>query len=214
MTRGRRGCWPPTRSTGARCSPSGRCCGLHEGDNPHRWYDPADVERVAARDRRRRCRAPRPRATPATSRSGCARSTPPGLAAYHALIASIRRRYAGVPVGASESIFALQAPALGLRLLTPPSFMKRGQRGHRGDRRRTPPPPSARSPPTRSGCGSTTRRTSPRRSSGSTASPARTASRSPPSPRRSARPSDSFEQWQVAPAQRARRRALHRATGR
>ena len=36
----------------------------------------------------------------------------------------MRRHYAGVPVGASESIFALQAPALGLRLLTPATFMK------------------------------------------------------------------------------------------
>src|SRR5205085_12158846 len=47
-----------------------------------------------------------------------------GLAHYHALIETIRRRYAGVPVGASESIFALQAPALGLRLITPVGFMK------------------------------------------------------------------------------------------
>ena len=46
------------------------------------------------------------------------------LSRYHALIAAIRRRYAGVPVGASESIFALQAPALGLRLITPASFMR------------------------------------------------------------------------------------------
>ncbi len=46
------------------------------------------------------------------------------LARYHALIAQIRRRYAGVPVGASESIFALQAPALGLALTTPYGFMK------------------------------------------------------------------------------------------
>ena len=29
-----------------------------------------------------------------------------------------------MPVGASESIFALQAPALGLDLITPPGFMK------------------------------------------------------------------------------------------
>ena len=43
---------------------------------------------------------------------------------YHALIAQIKSRYAGVPVGASESIFALQAPALGLDLLTPYTFMK------------------------------------------------------------------------------------------
>ena len=47
-----------------------------------------------------------------------------GLATYHRLIAEIRARYAGVPVGASESIFALQAPALGLKLVTPYSFMK------------------------------------------------------------------------------------------
>jgi zinc/manganese transport system substrate-binding protein len=36
----------------------------------------------------------------------------------------IRSRYAGVPVGASESIFALQAPALGLDLRTPYGYMK------------------------------------------------------------------------------------------
>jgi zinc/manganese transport system substrate-binding protein len=46
------------------------------------------------------------------------------LSRYHALIAGIRAHYAGVPVGASESIFALQAPALGLKLVTPYSFMK------------------------------------------------------------------------------------------
>jgi zinc/manganese transport system substrate-binding protein len=47
-----------------------------------------------------------------------------GLAQYHSLIHQIRTRYAGVPVGASESIFALQAPSLGLKLITPYSFMK------------------------------------------------------------------------------------------
>jgi zinc/manganese transport system substrate-binding protein len=47
-----------------------------------------------------------------------------GLARYKRLIATIRRRYAGVPVGASESIFAPLARALGLRLLTPRSFLK------------------------------------------------------------------------------------------
>src|SRR5207247_2226935 len=31
--------------------------------------------------------------------------------------------YAGTPVGASESIFAMLAPALGLNLLTPPGFL-------------------------------------------------------------------------------------------
>jgi zinc/manganese transport system substrate-binding protein len=47
-----------------------------------------------------------------------------GLRRYHSLIAMIRHRYAGTPVGASESIFAMLAPALGLRLITPASFLK------------------------------------------------------------------------------------------
>ena len=47
-----------------------------------------------------------------------------GLAQYKQLIATIRRKYHGVPVGASESIFAPLAQALGLKLLTPPTFLK------------------------------------------------------------------------------------------
>jgi len=47
-----------------------------------------------------------------------------GLGTYRALIASIKHNYAGTPVGASESIFAMLAPALGLKLITPYSFLK------------------------------------------------------------------------------------------
>jgi zinc/manganese transport system substrate-binding protein len=46
------------------------------------------------------------------------------LARYTRLIATIKRKYHGVPVGASESIFAPLAQALGLKLVTPPSFLK------------------------------------------------------------------------------------------
>ena len=46
-----------------------------------------------------------------------------GLRAYHGLIAQIRQRYAGTAVGASESIFAPMAQALGLRLITPSGFL-------------------------------------------------------------------------------------------
>src|SRR6266568_4641280 len=38
-------------------------------------------------------------------------------------IDQIKSAYAGTPVGASESIFAMLAPALGLKLLTPESFL-------------------------------------------------------------------------------------------
>jgi zinc/manganese transport system substrate-binding protein len=101
--------------------------GLHEGDNPHRWYDPADVEAVAnaitadlvkldAKD------------APYFEHQRAAFETT-DLHAYHALIAAIRARYAGVPVGASESIFALQTPSLGLKLVTTYSFMKATSEG-------------------------------------------------------------------------------------
>ena len=46
------------------------------------------------------------------------------LAHYNKLIAQIRARYAGVPVGYSESIFQPLGEALGLKLLTPYSFAK------------------------------------------------------------------------------------------
>ena len=47
-----------------------------------------------------------------------------GLAKYHSLIADIKAKYAGTPVGASESIFSPLSDALGLNLLTPPEFLK------------------------------------------------------------------------------------------
>jgi zinc/manganese transport system substrate-binding protein len=66
--------------------------------NPHLWYSPAAVHRVA-------------------------RLFGVRLDAYDAAIARIRARYAGAPVGASESIVAPLARALGLRLLTPTSLL-------------------------------------------------------------------------------------------
>jgi zinc/manganese transport system substrate-binding protein len=96
--------------------------GLKAGDNPHRWYDPPEVERVAgaiANDLKRLD----PRSAAYYARQLRSFETT-GLAAYHALIGRIRTRYGGTPVGASESIFALISPSLGLELLTPPSFMR------------------------------------------------------------------------------------------
>jgi zinc/manganese transport system substrate-binding protein len=96
--------------------------GLVDGDNPHRWYSPAEVEAVAAEITSDLKQLDPKQAAYYTQQATAFERH--GLASYHALIASIRRRYAGVPVGASESIFALQSPALGLRLITPTGFMK------------------------------------------------------------------------------------------
>jgi zinc/manganese transport system substrate-binding protein len=96
--------------------------GLKGGDNPHRWYDPANVQRVADAITADLKKLDPKDASYFDIQRGLFFTQ--GLAQYRRLIASIRSRYAGVPVGASESIFALLSPSLGLKLLTPPSFMK------------------------------------------------------------------------------------------
>jgi zinc/manganese transport system substrate-binding protein len=95
---------------------------LHDGDNPHRWYSPADVDSVAYY-----ITADLSKLDPKNGdyyASRLATFETRRLKQYHQLISQIKDRYKGVPVGASESIFALLAPALGLDLITPPSFMK------------------------------------------------------------------------------------------
>ena len=98
----------------------GQLLNLPADANPHRWYDPADVATVAAQ-----ITANYKQADPADSayfdEQHAAFTT--GLAGYHAAIADVETRYAGTTVGASESIFAVLAPALGLNLQTPPSFL-------------------------------------------------------------------------------------------
>jgi zinc/manganese transport system substrate-binding protein len=95
--------------------------GVKAGGNPHRWYSPPDVERVI-----NRITADYQRLDPAEAaafqrqRVGFETTA---LRRYHDLIAEIRRRYAGTPVGASESIVAPLAQALGLDLRTPASFL-------------------------------------------------------------------------------------------
>jgi len=100
----------------------GSLLGLRAGANPHRWYDPADVRRVVAA-----VAADLGRLDPAGAsyfRRGARRFLTVALAPYDALVREIRSRYAGTPVGASESIFSMLAPALGLRVLTPPAFLR------------------------------------------------------------------------------------------
>jgi zinc/manganese transport system substrate-binding protein len=95
---------------------------LHTGDNPHRWYSPADVDSVAYYVTADLSKLD-PKHADYYARRLASFETK-DLHPYHQRIAEIKRRYAGVQVGASESIFALQAPALGLTLDTPQAFMK------------------------------------------------------------------------------------------
>jgi zinc/manganese transport system substrate-binding protein len=100
----------------------GDLLGLKPGDNPHRWYSPADVRRVIDAISADYAKLdPRDAGYFARQKRGLETT---GLARYRRLVASIRRRYRGVPVGASESIFVPLARALGLDLVTPPTFLR------------------------------------------------------------------------------------------
>ena len=99
----------------------GDLVGVEAGGNPHRWYSPANVHAVIASITRDYKRLD-PQHAHAFERLRTAYETR-RLVRYTAQIAAIRRLYAGVPVGASESIFAPLARALGLRLLTPSPFL-------------------------------------------------------------------------------------------
>ena len=99
----------------------GKLVGVRAGGNPHFWYSPADVRRVTAAIAADYARLD-PRDA-AYFRARRRRFETSALARYTSLLAAVRRRFAGTRVGASESIFAPLARALGLRLVTPASFL-------------------------------------------------------------------------------------------
>jgi zinc/manganese transport system substrate-binding protein len=100
----------------------GDLLGLHDGDNPHRWYFPSNVYTVV-----NQIVADYDRLDPADAAYFAQQKQTfetRGLARYNELRREIRARYAGVPVGYSESIFQGLGEDLGLKLLTPYSFAK------------------------------------------------------------------------------------------
>ena len=100
----------------------GQLFGLQDGENPHRWYFPADVYAVVGQivhDYERL----RPDAKGYFEQRRHTFETQ-SLARYNQLRREIRERYAGTPVGYSESIFQGLGENLGLKLLTPYSFAK------------------------------------------------------------------------------------------
>jgi zinc/manganese transport system substrate-binding protein len=94
--------------------------GKKVGDNPHFWYDPAYVIKVADNitaeyksiDAGEAAYFDQQRSDFATA-----------LKPYTARIAEIKTKFAGVAVGSTESIFVYMAAALGLSLISPVEFM-------------------------------------------------------------------------------------------
>jgi zinc/manganese transport system substrate-binding protein len=95
--------------------------GVKDGGNPHRWYNPDDVRKVIDE-----ITATYKKADPAhtaffDTQHDTVLNT--NLKTYFDLITQIKTNYAGTAVGASESIFAMLSPALGVNLVTPASFL-------------------------------------------------------------------------------------------
>ena len=100
----------------------GRLSGKKEGDNPHLWYSPALVGQVV--DRIGSDLASIDPAGAAYFQQRTAQYKTVALKPYFDTIATIRQKYAGTPVGASESVFSYLADALGLNLVTPYGYLK------------------------------------------------------------------------------------------
>ena len=112
----------------------GDLLGLVEGDNPHQWYSPSSVHRVIDQ-----IVADYKQLDPKDSAYFDQQRTEfetQGLAEYNKMIATIRARYAGVPVGYSESIFQPLGEALGLEAADAVQLREGDRRGNRRERGR------------------------------------------------------------------------------
>ena len=99
----------------------GTLFGLKAGDNPHRWYFPSNVQGVIAHITAEYKKLDPTDAAYFDQQQRHYETV--GLARYHQLLASIRAKYAGTPVGVSESIFQGLAQATGLDLVTPYRYL-------------------------------------------------------------------------------------------
>ena len=95
--------------------------GKKEGDNPHFWYSPSYVTRVADRITSDLSKIDPADASYFTQQRATLTND---LKPYTDRIAAIKEQFSGRKVAATESIFVYMASALGLDLISPPAFMQ------------------------------------------------------------------------------------------
>jgi len=100
--------------------------GKRAGDNPHFWYAPAYVTRMA--DHITAAYKSIDSADSAYFEEQRAAFTA-ALKPYTQRIADIKAKFSGVPVASTESIFVYMATALGLNLISPTAFMNAVSQG-------------------------------------------------------------------------------------
>ncbi|MDH6129984.1 zinc ABC transporter substrate-binding protein [Kitasatospora sp. GP82] len=99
----------------------GDLLGKKEGDNPHQWYSAESVNKVIDQ-----ITADYKKIDPADAAYFDNQKTSfetKTLAQYNQLEADIKAKYAGTPIGASESIVTPLSESLGLKMLTPETFL-------------------------------------------------------------------------------------------
>ncbi|MGN5381080.1 metal ABC transporter solute-binding protein, Zn/Mn family [Streptomyces lasalocidi] len=99
----------------------GDLVGIKPGGNPHRWYSPDNVHQVIEK-----ITADYKKTDPADASYFDQQKTTfetKTLAGYNKLITDIKAKYAGTPIGASESIVTPLSEGLGLKMLTPETFL-------------------------------------------------------------------------------------------
>lgn len=97
------------------------------GDNPHFWYNPDYVTRIADKiTSTYKTIDPADAAYFDQQRSDFANALKP----YLGRIAEIKAKFGGRPVGSTESIFVYMANALSLDLISPPEFMQAVSEGN------------------------------------------------------------------------------------
>jgi zinc/manganese transport system substrate-binding protein len=101
--------------------------GKKAGDNPHFWYDPGYVVKVADAITAK-YKAIDTADASFFDQQRTAFTT--ALGPYNARIAEIKQKFNGVKVGSTESIFVYMAAALGLNLISPPEFMQAVSEGN------------------------------------------------------------------------------------
>ena len=105
----------------------GKVFGRKAGDNPHQWYDPTTMPRVASlvADQLSKDDPAGKMAFQANLKTFDA-----SLALYRSRLAAIKRRFAGTPVAITEPVYGYALNAMGLNVLTPRPFALAIQEGN------------------------------------------------------------------------------------
>jgi zinc/manganese transport system substrate-binding protein len=98
-----------------------RLAGKKQGDNLHIWYDPAVMPVFAKAVTEFFARLDPPNATPYRARL---RQFEASYKVLTAKVSTMRSKFAGAPLGATEPLFDYMAAALGMKMLTAREFQK------------------------------------------------------------------------------------------